>query len=42
LDDKHPLSTSYGAKDLVKINSDFTSNRSSDYMLRKKAAEMFE
>ena len=42
LDDKHPLSASYGAKDLVKINSDFTSNRSSDYMLRKKAAEMFE
>ena len=42
LDDKHPLSVSYEAQDLVAINSDFTSNKSSDFKLRKKAAEMFE
>ena len=42
LDDNHPLSANYSANDVVKINSDFTSNRSSDFMLRKKAAEMFE
>ena len=42
LDDNHPLSSSYSTNDIVKINSDFTSNRSSDFSLRKKAAEMFE
>jgi hypothetical protein len=42
LDDNHPLSSKYEANDIVKINSDFTSNRSSDFMLRKEAAEMFE
>ena len=42
LDDNHPLSTNYEATDLVAIHSDFTSNRSSDFKLRKKAAEMFE
>ena len=42
LDDKHPLSSNYEANDIVKINSDFTSNKSSDFKLRKKAAEMFE
>ena len=42
LDDKHPLWRSYEANDIVKINSDFTSNKSSDFRLRKKAAEMFE
>ena len=41
LDDNHPLSANYSANDVVKINSDFTSNRSSDFMLRKKAAEMY-
>ena len=42
LDDKHPLSSNYEANDITKINSDFTSNKSSDFKLRKKAAEMFE
>jgi len=42
LDDNHPLSTNYEATDLVAIHSDFTSNRSSDFKLRKEAAEMFE
>ena len=42
LDDNHPLSQNYEAKDIVKINSDFTSNRSSNFMLREEAAEMFE
>jgi LAS superfamily LD-carboxypeptidase LdcB len=42
LDDKHPLSWNYEANDIVKINSDFTSNKSSNFMLRKKVAEMFE
>lgn len=42
LDDKHPLSSNYEANDIVKINSDFTSNKSSNFKLRKKAAEMFE
>jgi D-alanyl-D-alanine carboxypeptidase len=42
LDDNHPLSANYSANDIVKINSDFTSNKSSNFMLRKKAAEMFE
>ena len=42
LDDKHPLSQNYEADDIVKINSDFTSNKSSNFKLRKKAAEMFE
>ena len=42
LDDKHPLSQNYEANDVVKINSDFTSNKSSNFKLRKKAAEMFE
>ena len=42
LDDKHPLSQNYEASDIIKINSDFTSNKSSNFKLRKKAAEMFE
>ena len=42
LDDKHPLSSNYEANDIAKINSDFTSNKSSDFKLRKKAGEMFE
>ena len=42
LDDDHPLSTNYSPNDIVKINSDFTFNKSSNFMLRKKAAEMFE
>ena len=42
LDDKHPLSSKYEANDIVKINSDFTSNSSSNFKLRKKVAEMFE
>ena len=42
LDDNHPLSSNYEANDIVKINSDFTSNKSSNFSLRKKAAEMFE
>ena len=42
LDDNHPLSQNYEASDIVKINSDFTSNKSSNFSLRKKAAEMFE
>ena len=42
LDDNHPLSSKYDANDVVKINSDFTSNKSSDFMLRKEASEMFE
>ena len=42
LDDNHPLSWNYEANDIVKINSDFTSNKSSDFMLRKEASEMFE
>ena len=42
LDDNHALSANYSANDIVKINSDFTFNRSSDFSLRKKAAEMFE
>jgi len=42
LDDNHPLSSNYSVNDIVKINSDFTFNKSSDFSLRKKAAEMFE
>lgn len=42
LDDNHPLSQNYEANDIVKINSDFTSNKSSNFKLRKKASEMFE
>jgi len=42
LDDNHSISTDYSINDTVKINSDFTFNRSSDFMLREKAAEMFE
>ena len=42
LDDKHPLSASYEASDIVRINSDFTSNKSTDFYLRKEAAEAFE
>lgn len=42
LDDDHPLLSSYSAQDIVKINSDFTFNKSSDFSLRKEAAEMFE
>ena len=42
LDDYHPLSANYSANDIVKINSDFTFNKSSNFSLRKEAAEMFE
>lgn len=42
LDDNHRLSWNYEASDVVKINSDFTSNKSSDFYLRKEAAESFE
>ena len=42
LDDSHWLSSNYNAPDIVKINSDFTSNKSSNFMLRQKVAEMFE
>ena len=42
LDDNHSLSQGYEASDIVKINSDFTSNKFSNFSLRKKAAEMFE
>ena len=42
LDDNHPLSQNYEANDIVRINSDFTSNKSSNFKLRKKASEMFE
>ena len=42
LDDNHSLSQGYEVNDIVKINSDFTSNKSSNFSLRKKAAEMFE
>lgn len=42
LDDNHRLSHDYNAPDVVKINSDFTSNKSSNFMLRKEVAEMFE
>lgn len=41
LDDKHALSSNYEAN-VVDINSDFTSNKSSDFYLRKDAAEAFE
>ena len=41
LDDNHPLSWNYEAN-VVKINSDFTSNKSSNFYLRKEAAEAFE
>ena len=42
LDDYHPLSADYSTSDIVRINSDFTFNKSSDFSLRKEAAEMFE
>lgn len=42
LDDNHTLSQNYEANDIVNINSDFTSNKSSNFKLRKKAAWMFE
>ena len=42
LDEHHPLSQNYEANDIVKINSDFTSNKSSNFMLRKEVAEAFE
>ena len=42
LDDIHSLSSNYEANDIVKINSDFTSNKSSNFSVRKEAAEMFE
>jgi len=41
LDDNHSLSANYNAKDIVNINSDFTFNRSSNFSLRKEAAEKF-
>jgi LAS superfamily LD-carboxypeptidase LdcB len=42
LDDNHPLSSKYEASDIVRINSDFTSNKSSDFYLRREASEAFE
>ena len=42
LDDNHSLAWNYEASDIVRINSDFTSNKSSNFMLRKEVAEMFE
>ena len=42
LDNKHPLATKYEAKDVVKINSDFTTNKSSNFSLRKDVAKAFE
>ena len=42
LDDNHPLSSTYEAQDLRAINSNFVSNRSSDFMLRAEAAKAFE
>lgn len=42
LDDNHPLSSNYEAADIRKINSDFTSNKSSNFYLRDEAAEAFE
>ena len=41
LDDKHPLSPNYEAE-VVSINTDFTSNQSSKFYLRKEVAEAFE
>ena len=41
LDDNHLLSESYEATDIVKINSDFTTNDSSKFYLRKEAAIQF-
>ena len=41
LDDTHGLQPSYRPSDLVKIHSDFTSNKSSAFQLRKEAAEQF-
>ena len=35
LDDNHPLSTNYSANDIVKINSDFTFNNSSNFTKHK-------
>ena len=42
LDDSHWLSQNYHSVDIVKINSDFTTNKSSNFMLRKEAAKNFE
>ena len=42
LDDNHPLSWNYEAKDIVKIYSDFTTNKSSNFSLRKDVANAFE
>lgn len=42
LDDSHPLSANYEASDTRKINSDFTSNKSSNFYLRDEAATSFE
>ena len=42
LDDNHWLSQNYKAPDIVKINSDFTTNKSSNFMLREEAAKNFE
>ena len=42
LDDNHSLAWNYEANDIVNINSNFTSNQSSNFKLRKRAAVMFE
>ena len=42
LDDEHALSEGYEIPDLVAINSDFTTNKSSNFSLRKEAATAFE
>ena len=42
LDDNHPLSANYEAPDTRKLNSNFTSNKSSNFYLRDEAATSFE
>ena len=41
LDDNHLLSENYEADDIVRINSDFTTNDSSKFYLREEAATQF-
>ena len=42
LDDNHWISANYKFNDLVNIKSDFTSNNSKNFMLRKDVAKAFE
>ena len=42
LDDNHPLSANYEASDTRKLNSNFTTNKSSNFYLRDEAATSFE